>query len=75
MRRFFFNCVGPERSTTDAAGTLLKDQREATEHARDLARALVDSQLDSGEPPSGWVEVEDEQHRPVFMVPLRAVSH
>jgi hypothetical protein len=45
MRRFFFNCVCPERSTNDSAGRLLKDQREGTDGARDLARALIDSHL------------------------------
>jgi hypothetical protein len=67
--------VGRDRSATDDAGELLRDRREATQHAREIARELIQSQMDSGEPPSGWIEVEDEEHRPIFMLPLRAMSH
>jgi hypothetical protein len=34
----------------------------------------VHKQLSDGTCPTGWVEVEDEQHRPLFLLPLRAVA-
>lgn len=74
MPRFYFSCVCPDRSTTDVAGEMLRNRTEATEHARAIARELARSQLAAGESPNGWVEVEDEMHRPLFMLPFRAVA-
>ena len=74
MPRFFFSRVCPEQSITDVSGEELLDRAEATTRAREIARNLVSQQLAAGSGPSGWVEVEDEAHRPIFMLPLRAVA-
>jgi hypothetical protein len=74
MPRFFFSRVRPEGSATDIVGEDVADGTLATERAREIARELVSSQLENGQAPSGWIEVEDEEHRPVFKLPLRAVS-
>ena len=74
MSRFFFNTVCPDRSVTDAVGEDCRNVAEAKERARESARKLAYMQLERGEPPSGWIEVEDEKHRPVFMLPLRAIA-
>ena len=74
MPRFFFSRVCPDHSITDAAGEELRDRAEATDRAREIAFELLSDQLEMGRGPSGWVEVEDENHSPVFMLPLRAVA-
>ena len=74
MPRFFFSPVTLRGSATDTLGEECADLSEARELARQTAAELVSAQLQSGQPPSGWVEVEDEQHRPLFMVPLRSVA-
>ena len=74
MPRFFFSRVCPEQSITDVSGEELSDRKEATNRAREIAMDLVSEQLATGRAPTGWVEVEDEAHRPLFMLPLRAVS-
>ena len=74
MPRFFFSRVCPEHSMTDPVGEDVADPAEATKRAREIATEIASEQLAAGKAPSGWVEVEDEAHGPVFMLPLRAVS-
>jgi hypothetical protein len=74
MPRFFFSPVTSRGAATDTLGEICQDLSEARERARQTAAELISEQLQSGQPPSGWVEVEDEQHRPLFMVPLRSVA-
>ena len=74
MPRFFFSRVCPEHSITDIVGEDVADRAEATRRAREIAMEIASEQLEAGRGPSGWVEVEDEAHRPVFLLPLRAVA-
>jgi hypothetical protein len=74
MPRFFFNTVCPDRCVNDIVGEQCTDAAQAKKFALDTASQVVTSQLKSGTPPSGWIEVEDEEHRPVFMLPFRAVA-
>ena len=74
MPRFFFSRVCPEYSITDIVGEDVADRAEAKRRAREIAMEIASEQLEAGRGPSGWVEVEDEAHRPVFMLPLRAVA-
>ena len=74
MPRFFFSRVCPDRSVTDVTGEELRDRAEATNRARQIATELLSSQLGTAQKPTGWVEVEDETHRPVFILPLRAAG-
>jgi hypothetical protein len=39
-----------------------------------LLRISCTKQLSDGTSPAGGVEVEDEQHRPLFLLPLRSVA-
>jgi hypothetical protein len=74
MPKFFFNTMCPDRCTTDLVGEDCRDWPEAERHARRTATRLVTAQLLSGEPPTGWIEVEDEDHRPVLLLPVRSVA-
>lgn len=74
MPRYFFSQMCPQRVMTDVCGEELQDRREATARARELAMELASEQLEMGRSPAGWVEVEDEKRRPLFMLPLRAVA-
>jgi hypothetical protein len=74
MPRFFFSPVTFRGAATDTLGQECSNLSEARERARQRAAELVFAQLQSDQPPSGWVEVEDEQHRPLPMVPIRSVA-
>lgn len=74
MSKFFFSTVCPDGSQTDTVGEECRTLAEAKERAREAARKLVSSQLERGQSPSGWIEVDDESHRPVFLLPLRKVA-
>jgi hypothetical protein len=74
MPRFFFSAVTPRGSATDLVGDVCRDAREAKELARQTAADLARAQLREGTCPSGWVEVSDEEHRPLFLLPLRSVA-
>lgn len=74
MPRFYFSRMCPNHSITDVTGEELRNRAEATVRAREIAKDVVSHQLKDGQRPAGWIEVEDEDHRPVFMFPLRAVA-
>ena len=74
MPRFYFSRACPNHSITDVTGEELRDRAEATGRAREIAMEIVPDQLKEGQGPTGWIEVEDEAHRPLFMLPLRAVA-
>src|SRR5690349_16152767 len=74
MPRFFFSRMCPDHAITDVTGEELHDRAEATTRAREIAMELAAEQLERGEGPAGWIEVEDEAHRPIFMLPLRAIA-
>jgi hypothetical protein len=74
MPRFFFSAVTPRGSATDLVGDECRDAVEAKERARQTAAELVKAQLRDGASPGGWVEVADEEHRPLFLLPLRSVA-
>ena len=74
MPRYFFSQMCPDRAMTDICGEELQDRREAAARARELAMEIASEQLEQGRGPAGWVEVEDENRRPLLMLPLRAVA-
>jgi hypothetical protein len=71
MGTYYFNvhCDGFE--LTDIVGEVCENSDDARAEACRTARALIQEELLSGRLPKGWIEVEDEQHRPVMIVPLR----
>jgi hypothetical protein len=74
MPRFFFSAVTPRGSATDLVGDECLNTTEAKARAKQTAADLVQAQLRDGTNPSGWVEVLDDQHRPLFLLPLKSVA-
>jgi len=73
---YYFNvsCEGFE--TTDVVGERCRDDVDALSGALRAASAVVKKRLLANElSHSGWIEVEDEQHRPVLKLPLRAAAY
>ena len=75
MPTFFFNVDCDDTQLTDIVGEDCACAEEARHEAHRLARELVQQRLLDGRHPSaGWVEVEDEEHRPILRLPLRAAA-
>ena len=74
MPRYFFCPVTERGSATDLIREECRDLDEVKERARETAFELVSAQLSSGSKPRGWVEVTDQDQRPVYILPLRAVA-
>jgi hypothetical protein len=74
MPRFFFNIDCDFYKATDLVGEDCPDSMAARAEACRTAREIVRETLVRGAVPSGWIEVEDEDHRPVLVVPLRQVA-
>jgi len=75
MRRsYYFNVHCEEFEIPDLVGeecpSLEAVRREALRTAQDLIR----DNLLAGKMPHGWIEVEDEEHRPVMTLPLKAAA-
>ena len=72
MPRFFFN-VYEETTTIDEVGVELPDLAAAREAAIEEARAILGDEARSGHIDlSHRIEVEDEQRRPVLLLPFSA---
>ena len=75
MPRYYFNvrCDGFE--TTDLVGEDCETPSAIRGEALRCASDLVLNDLLSGRVPhQGWIEVEDEEHRPVLTLPLSAAA-
>ena len=76
MPRYYFNVCCDRFEATDVVGEHCRDRNAAHAEALRAARAVVRTRLLSDDLPSmGWIEVEDEQHRPVLRVPLRSAAY
>ena len=76
MPRYYFNlsCDGVE--TTDLVGACCPDDVAALSHALNTASLVLRKRLLADSiSQSGWVEVEDEGHREVLRLPLRAAAY
>ena len=72
MPRFFFN-VYDDGATIDEVGVELPDVAAAHEAAVEEARAVISEEVRRGRIDlSHRIEVEDEQRRPVLMLPFSA---
>ena len=72
MPRFFFN-VFDEATTIDEVGQELSDVAAAHEAAIEEARAILADEARNGRIDlSHRIEVEDEQRRPVLLLPFSA---
>lgn len=75
MPVFYFNIHCDAFEATDLIGEECRNQEEARAEALRAAREMIQEQLLSGSDlPGGWVEVEDEEHRPVMILPLKAAA-
>lgn len=73
MSRFFFHLRGGGLDLPDPVGTDCDDPAEARRYALRLAEDLVSTEeIGPHLPPTAYVDVEDEELRPVFLLPLRA---
>lgn len=76
MPRFYFNLCCDRFEATDIVGEHCRDETEARFQALRAARSIVRKRLETSElPQSGWIGVEDEQHREVMRVPLRSAAY
>ncbi len=75
MPKYYFNIRSEAFETTDLVGeecsTLSAVRGEALRCASDL---VLNDLLNGRVPQQGWIEVEDEEHRPVLTLPLSAAA-
>lgn len=75
MPTFYFNVRSDQFDATDMVGEFCPSEADARRQALHAARAIVQRELARGGLPSrGWIDVEDEQHRPVLTIPLREAA-
>ncbi|HEY0111697.1 MAG TPA: hypothetical protein VGB59_00955 [Allosphingosinicella sp.] len=76
MPRYYFNICCDGSETTDVVGEVCPDDVAALGEALKAASAVMHKRLLMDDLPSdGWVEVEDERHRSVLKLPLRAAAY
>jgi hypothetical protein len=76
MPRYYFNVCSEASEETDLVGETCADDLAALSHALRTASAVVHNRLVADEISlRGWVEVEDERHRAVLRLPLRAAAY
>lgn len=76
MPRYYFNVCSDEFEATDLVGEVCPNDVAALGGAMRAASEVVRQQLLVDKLiGDGWIEVEDEQHRPVLKLPLRAAAY
>ena len=76
MPRYYFNVLSDTCEVTDVVGETCPDDVAALSRALQTASDVVRGRLNADEISlGGWVEVEDEKHRPVLKLPLRAAAY
>ena len=75
MPRYYFNVCGDDFEETDVVGEHCNDDVGALREALRAARGVVDDQLFYNKVVDAWIEVEDEQHRAVMRLPIRAAAY
>jgi hypothetical protein len=74
--RYFFNVCSDGFEETDLVGKRCPDDLAALQEALCTASAVLQRRMsDDGFSPSGAIEVEDERHRTVLTLPLRAAAY
>lgn len=74
--RYYFNLAGDGFEETDTVGLCCRNDVDALNGAMRAASAVLQKRLLADELSwNGWIEVEDERHRPVLRLPLRAASY
>lgn len=76
MPRYYFNVCCDAFETTDICGETCSDDVAALGEALRMASGILRKQLLDGHlGASGWIAVEDERHREVLRLPLRAAAY
>jgi hypothetical protein len=76
MPRYYFNVCCEDYEATDVVGDVCSDDLAALTHAMRTASDVVRQQLMIDKlAAGGWIDVEDERHRPVLRLPLRAAAY
>ena len=73
--RYYFNFCSDDTETTDLVGEECLNDVEALKEAMRAAGDIMKQQLFFNRVMDGWIEVEDEQHREVMRLPLRAAAY
>jgi hypothetical protein len=74
--RYYFNVTCDDVETTDLVGASCSDDVAALSHALHTASLVLQKRLLADAiSQSGWVHVEDERHREVLRLPLRAAAY
>ena len=76
MPRYFFNVCSEAYEETDLVGRRCANDVAALQEALNTASAIVQQRLAADAfCANGSIEVEDECHRPVLSLPLRAAAY
>ena len=76
MPRYFFNLRGDGFEETDLLGKQCADDVAALGEAMGAASRILLARLRAdGLTMAGMIEIEDERHRPVMTLPLRAAAY
>jgi hypothetical protein len=76
MPRYYFNICCDDYEATDVVGESCADDLAALTQAMRTASDVVRQQLLIDKlAADGWIDVEDERHRPVLRLPLRAAAY
>jgi hypothetical protein len=74
--RYYFNVCCDDFEATDVVGETCRNDVDALAGAMRAASAVVRKRLQADElSQNGWIDVEDEQHRSVLRLPLRAAAY
>ena len=75
MPRYYFNICSEEFEEADMVGEHCANDVEALKEALRQASSVVEQQLFFNKVVEAWIEVEDENHREVMRLPLRAAAY
>jgi hypothetical protein len=76
MPRYYFNVRGDAFEEVDLVGKHCSDEVAALSEALSSASLVLQQRLRSeGLSSAGSIEVEDERHRPVLSLPIRAAAY
>lgn len=73
--RYYFNVCCEDYETTDLVGEACPDDVAALKQALTTASVIVKEQLFRNRVADGWIEIEDEDHREVMRLPIRAAAY
>ena len=73
--RYYFNVCCDDFEETDLVGETCADDVAALKQALSAASHLIRDQLFRNRVSDGFIEVEDEQHREVMRLPIRAAAY